>query len=282
MAGARQEAAQAAEALIPEGRRMNQPLADFTRFAGELADTARTISGRYFRQPLKVEHKSADQPVTIADRETEAALRQLIQKHFPDHGIFGEEYGQQDVGRRHTWVIDPIDGTKSFITGMPLFGTLIALLEHGRPVLGVIDMPVLDERWVGVRGKPTLFNGKESTTRHCEQLSRAVLYTTSTETFRGADAKAYAALSSSVQLRRFGGDCYIYGLLALGFIDLALEAELQPYDYLALVPVIEGAGGCISDWQGKPLDLYSDGRVIAAGTPSLHEQALTLLDRKHS
>lgn len=256
---------------------MNPSLDDFTRFAEELADTARTISGRYFRQPLMVEHKSADQPVTIADRETEAALRQMIQEHFPDHGIFGEEYGQQDADRHYTWVIDPIDGTKSFITGMPLFGTLIALLEHGRPVLGVIDMPVLDERWVGIRGKPTLFNGKKATTRHCEQPGHAVLYTTSPDTFSGADAKAFAALSSLVQLRRFGGDCYIYGLMALGFVDLVLEAGLQPYDYLALVPVIEGAGGCISDWQGKPLDLHSDGRVIAAGTPSLHEQAITLL-----
>lgn len=249
----------------------------FASFAQHLADIARSVSTSYFRRPLAVEHKADDSPVTVADRETEAAMRSLILESYPEHGLFGEEYGSVGEDCHYTWVIDPIDGTKSFITGMPLYGTLIALLENGCPVIGVIDMPALGERWVGVKGQPTLFNGLPVNTRPCAELAKTIWCTTSPDLFTGVDKTKYEALTAATSLRRFGGDCYAYGLLASGFVDLVLEAQLQPYDYLALVPVIEGAGGRVTDWKGLALGLHSSGHVLATGNAELHDKALALL-----
>lgn len=203
-------------------------------------------------------------------------MRSLIISTYPDHGLYGEEHGAVGADRTYTWVIDPIDGTKSFITGMPLYGTLIALLKDGKPVVGIVDMPALGERWVGVTGKPTTFNGVPVTTRKTSKLAEAVWYTTSPDLFQGKDESVYAAMCRSASLRRFGGDCYAYGLLTSGFVDLVIEAQLQPYDYLSLVPVIEGAGGRITDWKGDPLGLHSSGHVLACATPALHDEALVL------
>ena len=251
---------------------------DFTTFASELADAARTVTLRHFRQPLDVEHKTDASPVTIADREAEQLLRQRILRRFPNQGLYGEEYGRHGLEQRHRWVIDPIDGTKSFICGVPTFGTLIALLDGSEPIVGVIDMPALDERWIGAAGRPTLFDGEICRTRGCIDPADAALFATSPEMFQGEDAQRFERLVRKVRLRRFGGDCHAYGLLAAGFIDLVVEADLKPYDFMALIPVIRGAGGVISDWQGRPLELESDGRVLAAATPELHERALAVLN----
>ncbi len=243
-------------------------------FAQTLADQVRPVSRRWFRSALQVDLKADESPVTRADREVETALRQAIAEHYPDHGIFGEEFGASQPDAEFTWSVDPIDGTRSFISGHPLWGTLLAALHRGKPIVGIIDIPMLDERWVGVKGAATLFNGVQCRTSACKILSCATLYSTSPDIFQGGDAVAFDGLSRVVGMRRFGGDCYSYGLLASGHIDLVVEAGLQPYDYLALTPVIEGAGGIITDWAGQPLSLESQGRVVAAATPELHQQAI--------
>jgi inositol-phosphate phosphatase/L-galactose 1-phosphate phosphatase/histidinol-phosphatase len=176
-------------------------------------------------------------------------------------------------------VLDPIDGTKSFVTGKPLFGTLIALLREGTPIVGVIDMPALDERWIGVDGRPTTFNGRPTRVRPCPDLDRAWLYASSPHMFPGADAEAFERLRLRCRAGIYGADCYAYGLLASGTVDLVCEATTQPHDYCALVPVVTGAGGVISDWHGRPLGLQSDGRVLAAGDPSMHATAREVLAR---
>ena len=246
-------------------------------FALRLAELAGSISMPYFRKPLTVEHKADTSPVTVADRSVEAAMRKRIEQKYPTHGIFGEEHGKENLGGNQLWVLDPIDGTKSFITGMPTFGTLIAYLEHGAPVVGVIDIPATDERWLGVAGKPTLFNGFECRTSPCRRLADANIYTTSPDIFDAAGREAFERVSTRAAMRRFGGDCYTYGLLASGHVDAVMEMSLEPYDYLALVSVIEGAGGVITDWSGATLHEGSDGRVIAAATQELHAEIIALI-----
>jgi len=248
--------------------------------AGALADKAAAVIRRYFRGNLTIETKPDETPVTAADREAEAEMRALIEARFPDHGVLGEEHGRTRPEADYVWVIDPIDGTKSFISGVPLFGTLIALTFKGTPVLGVIDQPILRERWLGADGRKTTLNGKPIATRACSALGGATLFATSPEMFDGGDAQAFARVRQGVKLARFGADCYAYGLLAAGFIDLVIEAGLKPYDYCALVPVIEGAGGEMSDWAGEALSLRSDGRVVAAGDPALAAAARSALAGK--
>ena len=249
-------------------------------FANELADAAGEIVRRYFRRGVAVDDKADLSPVTIADREAESVLRARIEKRFPDHGILGEEHGSRNVSAERVWVLDPIDGTKSFISGVPLFGTLIALMERGVPVLGVIDQPISRERWIGARGHQSTLNGAAISTRTCPSLGSATLFATTPDMFKDADAEAFQRLKAAVKLPRFGGDCYAYGLLAAGFVDLVVEASLKPYDYSALVPVITGAGGSMTDWQGKALGLASDGRVLACGDPRLAAAAGGLLAGK--
>ncbi len=250
-----------------------------SHFASTLADAVRSIVLPHFREPLAIEHKADHSPVTQADRAAEQRLRELIHQFHPEHGIVGEEYADEGDNARYRWVIDPIDGTKSFISGMPTFATLIALLDRNTPLLGLMDMPALNERWLGVTGATTL-NGRRCQTRAIEQLSAATLFATSPDMFQGDDERCFQRLATAVQLYRFGADGYAYGLLAAGYIDLVAEADLQPYDFMALIPIIEGAGGVISDWQGQALSLESDGRVLAAATPELHHQALKVLNVK--
>ncbi|CAO4162800.1 histidinol-phosphatase [Methylorubrum populi] len=253
------------------------PLApeDILAFAADLADAARPLALAYFRTPLDIVSKADESPVTVADRAIEAHLRGLIEARFPDHGIFGEEMGVKP-GSGPVWVIDPIDGTKSFVTGLPLFGTLIAFLDGETPLVGVIDMPALGERWTGLPGEAR-FGQAPARTSACQRLSDARFFTTSPEGFSGADEARYRRLIARTALRRFGGDCYAYGLLASGHCDLIAETGLQPYDIMALVPVIRAAGGVITDWTGADLTLTSDGRVLAAATPELHREALAVL-----
>lgn len=245
-------------------------------FAEQLADAARPIALRYFRKALAVEHKADHSPVTVADRAIESELRRMIAETFPEHGILGEEYGHA-TGSEFTWVLDPIDGTRSFITGHPLFGTLIALLHGSQPILGLIDIPASGERWLGLAGSGSLFNGVACQTSHCQAIEVARIYTTSPDAFTAQEWNQYDALSRRVALRRYGGDCYSYGQLASGYCDLVVEAGLQPYDFMALVPVVEGAGGRISDWRGEPLGLQSCGQVVAAASEPLWRQALDAL-----
>jgi inositol-phosphate phosphatase/L-galactose 1-phosphate phosphatase/histidinol-phosphatase len=249
----------------------------FMDLADDMADAAGEVLSHYFRTPLRVDSKGDESPVTKADRDAEIAMRVLIEDAYPDHGILGEEFDPVNAGSEYTWVLDPIDGTKSFITGKPLFGTLVALARQGRPILGLINQPILGERWRGMDGRPSSFNGEPTRVRPCAELGSAILYATTPHMFEGADAEAFARVTGRVQHALYGGDCYAYGLLASGHADLVVEASLKPFDYAALVPVVEGAGGIITDWGGEPLTLASDGRVVAAGDPAIHAQALDLL-----
>ena len=251
---------------------------DLLAFAHRLADQAGTIVRSYFRTPVAVDIKPDASPVTIADREAEAAMRDDIAKRYPDHGILGEELGTLRADARYVWVLDPIDGTRSFITGKPLFGTLIALCDAGRPILGIIDQPIMRERWVGCRGEPTTLNGALANVRSCPELAKAALFTTGLEWYPPAELARFERLRAAVGMTQYSADCYAAGLLASGFVDLVVECSLKAYDYCALVPVIEGAGGVITDWQGRPLDLTSDGRILAAGDGALHGTARALLD----
>lgn len=250
---------------------------DLCAFAEHLADLARPLARSHFRTPIGVEWKADHSPVTAADRAVERALREAIARRFPAHGILGEEEAAVGMDRRVVWVVDPIDGTKSFVTGLPLFGTLIAALVDGCPRVGVIEAPALGERWVGVAGGGTRLDGALCHTSHVERLADARLFATSPDMFSTAEAAAFSALSRQVGLSRYGGDCYAYGLLASGHVDLVVEASLKPYDFMALVPVVEEAGGMISDWSGAPLSIASGGQVVAAATPALHARALHML-----
>jgi histidinol phosphatase-like enzyme (inositol monophosphatase family) len=244
-----------------------------------LADAAGSIIRPLFRGEWSHERKADRSFVTEADRAAEAAMRRLIEETFPADGIIGEEYGTRNEGAGRQWVLDPIDGTTSFIAGRPIFGTLIALLKDGWPVLGIIDQPITRERWVGALGRPTLFNGRPATARPLKELSDAVLATTSPHLFTNDEADAFMAVAKRVAEKKivFGGDCYNYGLLASGHIDVVIEAGLKLYDYAALVPVVEGAGGMMADWQGNPLDAGSDGTVIALGDPARLEDVLAAM-----
>ena len=251
---------------------------EFEALAHRLADCAGEIQRRYFRTPVSIETKADASPVTIADREAEAAMRELIAAAYPEHGILGEEHGRDRIDAEFVWVLDPIDGTKSFITGRPLFGTLIALAHQGRPVVGMIDQSILRERWIGVAGGPSAWNGRPIRVRDCPRLEDAVLFATSPAMFRaGPENEAFDRVQRRVRLPMYGGDCYAYGLLAMGFADVIVEASLAPYDFMALGPVIEGAGGRITDWQGRALGLGSSGQVVAAGDPRVHATACDLL-----
>lgn len=245
--------------------------------AAKLTDAAGAAIRPHFRTAIEVDDKPDLTPVTIADRAAEAAMRQLIEARFPAHGIIGEEYGRVREDAELVWVLDPIDGTKSFISGVPLFGTLIALAHNGRPILGIIDQPISRERWVGAAGRPTTLNGARVRCRPCEALDRATLFATTPDMFHGADAAAFRRVSAAAKLTRYGADCYAYGLLAAGFIDLVLEADLKPYDFCAMIPIVEGAGGVTGDWRGNPLSLASDGRVLVAGDRRIFAASLALI-----
>lgn len=251
--------------------------AAFIDLAGRLADVAGKVARRYFRTGVTVIGKADASPVTIADREAEARMRVLINRECPEHGIYGEEHGVERVDAEYVWVLDPIDGTKSFISGVPMFGTLIALLRRGEPILGVIDQPILRDRWLGAAGHPTRFNGAVARTRACRTLSEASLFATTPDMFRGASAASFRRLHKAVKLPRYGTDCYAYGLLASGHVDVVVEARLQPYDYLAQVPIIAGAGGILTDWEGRPLGLGSGDKVCAVGDRRQHRKVLDLL-----
>lgn len=255
--------------------------------ANGLADAAGAIIRRYFRAPNGLETKSDASPVTLADREAEAEMRRLIAQAFPGDAIIGEEFGSTPGTSGRTWVLDPIDGTRAFIAGRAIFGTLVALMVEDWPVLGIIDQPVARERWLGVIGQPTLFNGAPVRTRACAALKGAALATTSPHLFSAHEGEHYLALAAAVSggdMRHgaiYGGDCYNYACLASGHLDIVVEAGLKLHDFAALVPVVEGAGGCMCDWAGDPLSAASAGDVIAVGDPARVEDVVEALACHH-
>ena len=256
---------------------------DLKTFATELADESGRVILPFFRQTLSVENKLANQgfdPVTQADRDAELAIRALIAQRHPSHGIMGEEHGFQPGSSPLTWVLDPIDGTRAFMCGMAQWGTLIALNDGTRPIVGVLDQPYTQERWIAANGSSLFQRRGESArtlkTRPCGTLAGATLSTTSpVGYFDDYEQRAFWALSNEVRLTRFGGDCYGYGLLAMGFIDIIVESALKPWDVQALIPIIENAGGVISNWAGGPC--ADGGQVVACGDRALHRQVLQVL-----
>lgn len=253
-----------------------------TAFAHQMADATGELILKYFRRPAEISDKADNSPVTEADRGCERLMRDMIGRYFPDDGIIGEEYGRENENAQYVWVLDPIDGTKSFIAGVPLFGTLIALLRDGVPVMGLINQPYTKERWVGVSGKRSTLNGAAVNTRRCAGLDRAVLFSTADEQMFAdpADRKRFAALSGRVKTARFSTDCYGYGLLAAGCGDIVCEADMKLYDYAALVPVVTGAGGVMTDWDGNDLsENKGGGRILALGDPRLLPDVLEALNR---
>ncbi len=250
---------------------------DTFKFAHVLADVAGDIARRYFRTPVPVDIKDDLSPVSIADREIEDALKQRIRESFPDHGILGEETGSSGLERDYVWVIDPIDGTRSFLAGRPLFTTLIALCFQGTPILGIIDQPTLKERYAGAAGHETTLNGKPIHTRACEKLALARLGTTSPSYF-GRDTKPkFEHLQGLCGDVIYGGDAYNYAQVAAGHLDIVVEAGLKPYDVMALRPVVEGAGGIITTWDGSPLTLAQYDTALVAGSEAVHREALAAL-----
>ena len=247
--------------------------------AHRLADAAREAIRPHFRTPVSAERKEDATPVTIADRGAEEAMRRILTAEVPQDGVHGEEFGASEGRSGRTWVLDPIDGTKAFLAGRPIFGTLIGLLVDGFPVLGVIDQPILGERWLGVAGQPTTLNGEAIAVRPCRQLADATLATTGPQYFTQAEGDQFMALAQKTDHKRMvmGGDCYNYAMLATGFVDVVLESGLKLHDFAALVPVVEGAGGMMCDWNGEPLHAGSDGHVLAIGDPARLEDVLAAL-----
>lgn len=253
---------------------------DFAAFVDELA----TVSGEtilpFFRTTLSVDNKGQRgfDPVTAADRAAETAMRALIRRTFPGHGVIGEEFGAEHTEAEYVWVLDPIDGTKSFIAGMPAWGTLIALTRNGAPVFGMMNQPFIRERFSG-DGEAAHYRGpageRDLRVRPCERLSDAVLFTTSPLLMNEADRVTFRKVEAAVQLSRYGGDCYAYCMLAAGHIDLVIETELKPYDVIPLVPIIAGAGGIITTWENRKPE--AGGRIIAAGDKRVHAAAIELL-----
>jgi len=255
---------------------------DFTAFIGRLA----TVSGEtilpFFRTSIGIENKGSTHhfdPVTEADRAAEAVMRRLIKADFPRHGIVGEEFGSEGEDAEYVWVLDPIDGTKSFIAGFPVWGTLIALLHRGTPVFGMMHQPFIGERFSGDGGS-ALYVGphgeRRLAVRRCASLGEATLFTTSPLLMNDADRERFGRIERAARLSRYGGDCYSYCMLAAGHLDLVIETELKPYDIAALIPIVAGAGGVITTWEGAPAQ--NGGRIIAAGDPRVHEAALKLLN----
>jgi len=272
-------------------------LSEFVPFAIELAEAANGETLKYWRKSFAVETKGDESPVTIADKNAESAMRKLVKSRYPSHAIFGEEHGielgeksEGGDGHEYLWVFDPIDGTKSFITGKPLWGTLIALLRDGEPVLGVLEQPVLKERWIGCKGTQTTFNGNPVSVHGDErkELNEALMYSTTPLMFYDENEVRYERLKRDVKIPMFGCDCYAYGLLASGFCDVVCEADLKPYDYMALVPIVLGAGGKMTDWEGEELKFVVgegdgesfQGEVLATASERLWKESLASLKRR--
>lgn len=251
-------------------------------FMHELATAAASVSLKYFKKPIEVLSKGAKlgtdfDPVTLADKNAEKAIRELIRIHFPNHNIMGEEEAYEDKNSDYTWIIDPIDGTRSYITGIPTWGTLVALQKQGKTIIGMLDQPYLKERYIGT-GHSTLLNGKKIKTRSCDIIFKATISTTDPlQLFNGAEEQdKFFRVAAGAKTMRNGYDCYAYAMIAAGFIDVVIESGLNAYDIQALIPIIEGAGGIVTNWSGEPVK--QGGQVVACGDARLHEQVIGLLN----
>ena len=253
---------------------------DFSSFVDQLATVSGDTILPFFRTALTVENKLTRgfDPVTVADRAAEDAMRTLIRENFPEHGILGEERGSERTGAEYVWVLDPIDGTKSFISGMVAWGTLIGLTRFGEPVFGMMHQPFTRERFTG-DGGAARYQGpagdRDLRVRACAGLSDAVLFTTSPLLMNEADRGHFGKVENAVKLSRYGGDCYAYAMLAAGHIDLVIETEIKPHDIVPLIPIIAGAGGVITTWENGPAQ--NGGRIVAAGDKRVHAAALEML-----
>lgn len=254
-------------------------------FAHKLADAAGTAIRPYFRARIDVSSKGGSShpgydPVTQADRGAETAMRLLIRETFPDDGIVGEEFGTAEGESGFVWVLDPLDGTRAFIAGQPMWGTLIGLEHKGRPIAGIIEQPFLRERFVGANGRSEMYNAEGATiplrARECPDLSEAILCTTHPWAhFDDAERACFQKVEHAARMSRYGGDCYSYALLAMGFVDIVMEARLAHWDISAIVPVVEGAGGVVTDWGGKPV--HEGGDVLACGDKRVHAAIMELI-----
>ena len=251
-------------------------------FFDAIAEAAAAETLPRFRMPVTIDNKHVGgfDPVTEADRAAEKAIRQLIIERYPDHGILGEEHGDIGLDREYVWVIDPIDGTRAFISGLPVWGTLVGLYQNGRAVMGMMDQPFTGERFIGTPGGANVSrNGKTSTlsTRKNVSLDQAIMMTTSPSIFPEDLEPAYLRVEKSVQLARYGCDCYAYAMVASGHIDLVVESGLKPYDVGGLISLVEQAGGVMTTWSGDRPE--NGGSIVASGSPELHAEALELLNQ---
>lgn len=261
-------------------REDNLDLEVLIKVAEAAADAAGAVIRPYFRTSLSAQAKADESPVTVADRQAEQAICAVLRDACPGFGLIGEEYGETLPDARLRWVVDPIDGTRAFITGRPTFGTLIALLDGDRPVLGLLYQPVSGERWIGAAGRPTRFRGRfggSVGTRPCFDLAQAELSCTAPDMVAGTSAPRFERLAAAARRVSWGGDCYAYGLLALGQLDMVAEGDLKLWDWAALVPIVEGAGGAMTDWAGAPLRPDGDGRALAVGDARLLALAVARL-----
>lgn len=258
---------------------MATDIEDILALGARLADAARAETLSRFRTGIDYDAKADVSPVTAADRAAERVMRDMIEAERPNDGIFGEEFGVSNPGADTVWILDPVDGTKAFITGKPIYGTLIGVVREGRAIAGVMDAPVTGDRWTGGIGQPTLFNDKPANVRTGRALDEAWLTCTTPQMFKGAHLDRFNDLMDAVGYTTFGNECQGYGQLACGWMDLVCEDDLAPYDYAALIPIIEGAGGLCTAWDGQPLSFASEGKfdVIAAATPELHKAAVGIL-----
>lgn len=260
-----------------QGTVMQTDIDKIVRQAVDIVGRASRIPMQYFRAPLDLEAKADDSPVTVADRTTEAFIRDELTRAFPEDGIFGEEFGTENLDAEAAWIIDPIDGTRSFITGNPLFGMLLGRFVDETPQIGIVRMPALDETYVGAVGRGATRNGEVIACRKTTALSGAMVYVNEAEKLNAADPDRFSRLCSVGHTRRMAYDCYPHALVASGQIDAVVDCGLEPYDYLPLVALVEAAGGVMCDWAGDPLGLGSDGRVITAATPTLRDDLLEIL-----
>ena len=255
----------------------NSYLKEFISFANTLADKSSEIIMQYFRHRFNIETKEDNTPVTIADKSCEEKIRELIKQAYPAHGIIGEEYESINLDSEFTWVIDPIDGTQSFIAGHKDFGTLIALLKNKKPILGIINCPAHQERWIGIDNQPTTLNGNVVTTSNVQKIKDGYAFTSGLYFKDDKFKKGFDKIIQRAKYYRFGGDCYMYGMLASGLIDVVIEDTLKIYDYMALIPVIEGAGGVVSDKNNKAITQESDGSFVATANIILHKEVAEIL-----
>ena len=251
---------------------------EFSDFSIHLADESEKIIKKYFRTSLDVDSKEDQSPVTIADKEVELKIREIIKTHYPEHGILGEEFDQTNIESEYIWVIDPIDGTRSFIAGHKDFGTLIALVYNNKPIVGIINCPMHNERWVGIINKETTMNNKVVKTSKTTVINESYFCTSGLYLEDDHFKKSCDKIINQTKYYRLGGDCYMYGMIASGLIEIVLEDTLKTHDYMALIPVIEGAGGVVTDKYGSPVTINSDGSIVASANKSLHNQIINIIN----